>query len=203
MTYDPDRHHRRAIRLKSHDYAESGLYFVTICLQNRACLLGDITDGVLRLTEAGQMVEATWAELPTRFRHTELDSSIAMPNHFHAIIEVVGAPLVGALDEGQVNPMGRAPTRGAPALGAMIGAFKSLVTNAYIRGVEDLGWRPFSGRLWQRNFYEHIIRTEEALEQIRDYIRTNPLRWDRDSENPDRPQDREDDFALWLARQRP
>src|SRR5262249_40940567 len=162
-----------------------------------SCLLGEIVDGELSLAEAGRMVEATWAELPARFGNIELEADVVMPNHFHAIVEVVGAPPLGGLDEVAVNPVDRARPRGDPTLGAFVGAFKSIVTNAYIRGVDDLGWPPFTGRLWQRNYYEHIIRTGESLEQIRYYIRTNPQRWDQDSENPDRPQDREDEFAVW------
>ena len=128
-----------------------------------------------------------------------------MPNHFHAIVVIVGAPLVGALPPpdvpGPVAQPDRAPTRGAPtspALGHVVGAFKSLTTAEYGRGVRDLGWPPFHGRLWQRNYYEHIIRSEESLEQIRDYILMNPQRWEWDRENPERRQ--EDDFHRWLAR---
>jgi putative transposase len=208
VLYDPDKYHRRSIRLKGYDYTRRGAYFVTICAQDRKCLFGSAADGVTSLNDAGRMVQRAWDQLPQRFTSLELDASVVMPNHFHAIIVFVGAPLVGALPD-DVPPLvdasdsarpDRAPTRGAPTtatLGAVVGAFKSLTTNEYGRGVRDLGWPPFQGRLWQRNYYEHIIRSEESLVQIRDYIFMNPQRWEWDSENPDRRQ--EDDFDRWLA----
>jgi len=149
------------------------------------------------------MVHTAWEQLPQRFATIELDAFVVMPNHFHAVVHV-GTPLVGALPMedalGPVAQTDRAPTRGAPTnptLGQILGAFKSLTTNEYRRGVRDHGWPPYPGRLWQRNYYEHIIRTEESLVQIQDYLLLNPQRWEWDAENPERRG--EDDFDRWLA----
>ena len=106
-----------------------------------------------------------------------------MPNHFHGIIRIVGAPLVGAPDA--AGALRGAATRGAPTLGEMVGTFKSISTDEYIRGVRAQGWPRFSGKLWQRNFYEHIIRNEVELERIRAHIRRNPQRWEIDRCNPE------------------
>ncbi len=149
-----------------------------------------------------------WEELPGRFPDIELDEFIIMPNHIHGVIVIVGAPLVGARGggaDGEKNAVetkkradivkNRADTRPAPTnakltLGNIVCAFKSLTTDQYILGVENQNWPPFPGRLWQRNYYEHIIRDEDSLNKIREYIVHNPLRWEFDRDNvvgkPDR-----------------
>ena len=125
--------------------------------------------------DAGRMVEQQWLGLVERFENIKLHEFIIMPNHFHGIVEFVGAPLVGAhLPVGSQN---RAPTRGAPTVGEMVGVFKSLTTNDYIRNVKDNDWQPFDKQLWQRNFYEHIIRDQESYVQIAEYIQNNPPKW--------------------------
>jgi len=188
------RHHRRSIRLKGYDYTQPGAYFVTICTQNHLFLFGDVVEGRMLLNDAGSMVQTVWEGLPRRFPNVQLDAYVVMPNHFHAIVIIVdvhppvGAPLVGA-QKG-------AGTRPAPALGYIVGAFKSMTTNEYIRGVRQFRWTPFPARLWQRNYYEHIIRNEGELDHIRGYIVDNPLRWHLDRENPERVG--EDEFDRWL-----
>jgi REP element-mobilizing transposase RayT len=193
MSYDPERHHRRSIRLKEYDYSQAGAYFVTICTQDRAHLFGDVVDGEMRLNDVGRMVVTEWERIPERFLNIELDAFIVMPNHIHGIIVIiqhVGAGLVPAqngatpVGAGLVPAQDGATTRVAPTVGDVVGAFKSRVTVEYIRRVKKSGWPPFRGRLWQRNYYEHIIRDEESLNRIREYIATNPLRWHLDRENP-------------------
>src|SRR5262245_32460608 len=93
MKFKPDIHHRRSIRLKGYNYARSGSYFVTICTHNRECLFGRTIDGEMQINGAGELVQSTWAGLPARFPNIEIDSSVVMPNHFHGIIGIVGAPL--------------------------------------------------------------------------------------------------------------
>jgi REP element-mobilizing transposase RayT len=340
MPYDPNRHHRRSIRLKGYDYSQAGAYFITICTQDRACLFGKVVNGEMRLNDAGRMVLAEWNMLPERFPHVVLDAFVVMPNHVHGIVvitnpatddtattapTIVGtglvpvpnagtmgavpnagtmgaapdagtmgaAPDTGAMgaapdtgmmgaapndgmmgaapdagtmgavpnagtmgavpnagtmgaapDDGMMGAapdagtMGAAPDAGmmgavpnagtmgavpddgattrvaptavtivgtglvpvpnagattrvaptvgdivAPTVGDIVGAFKSRVTVEYIRGVKTSGWPPFRGRLWQRNYYEHIIRNERALNAIRQYIMENPRRWQMDREN--------------------
>jgi putative transposase len=167
MTYDPDKHHRRSIRLKGFDYSRSAVYFVTICIQNRECLFGTILQDRLLLNDAGRMVSAEWLALPSRFIAVTLDEFVVMPNHFHGIIYI---------------------STDSPdnlTLGKILGAFKSIVNNNYIIGVKTNDWQPFNKRLWQRNYYEHIVRDDSALQKIREYIQSNPLTWRTDSLHPD------------------
>ena len=188
MKYDPDRHHRRSIRLKGYDYSQAGVYFVSVCTQNRECLFGAIVGGEMVLNHAGRMVETVWDRLARRFPDIELDESIILPNHIHGIITIVGAPLVGAqsVDAQSVDVQARrAGTRPAPTrLGDVVGAFKSITTHRYIVGVRQHGWQPFPRRLWQRNYYEHIVRDDNELTNIRGYITGNPGQWELDRENP-------------------
>ena len=204
MTLDTERHHRRRLRLKGHDYAQDGAYYVTICTQNRLCLFGDIVDGKIRLNTAGSAVQVTWNELPRRFANLELDVFVVMPNHIHGIAAFVGAGLALPRDEGvaRKGTASSTPTRGdvdngvtggarmlgdvrkgaassTPTLGDVIRAFKSLSAIH----VNRLLMR--SGPLWQRNYYEHIIRDEDELNRIRDYITNNPMQWELDRENPE------------------
>jgi putative transposase len=175
MSYDPEKHHRRSIRLKGFDYSRSATYFVTICVDNRECLFGTIlqdggcenTSDRMLLNDVGKMVSAEWLDLPSRFPSMILDDFVVMPNHFHGII--CTSP------DSQVNP----------TLGQIIGVFKSIVTHHYIIGVNTQNWKPFHKRLWQRNYYEHIIRDDAALQKIQQYIQNNPLTWQTDSLNPD------------------
>ena len=174
---------RCSIRLKEYDYSQSGAYFVTICAHDRECLFGEIVDGKMILYDAGRMIDEQWQELETRFPHIELDEYVIMPNHFHGII-LVGATLVVA----QETTKDRAGTRPAPTegttIGDIVGAFKSITTDQYINGVNTEDWQPFSSRLWQRNYYERVIRNEDELNEIRQYIIDNPAKWYTDEENP-------------------
>jgi REP element-mobilizing transposase RayT len=147
-------------------------------VQDRECLLGQIVDQEISLSEAGKMVQAAWEALAGRFSTVALDEFVVMPNHVHGIVWIVGASLVDAQDG--------ATTRVAPTLGDVVGAFKSITTNAYIRGVEADNWPRFPGRLWQRNYYEHIVRNDDELRRIRQYVADNPAKWALDPENPAR-----------------
>jgi len=194
MTYDPDRHHRRSIRLAGYDYSKAGAYFVAICAQNRECLFGDVADGAMRMNGAGRMVEMAWNELPTRFPNTELDAFVVMPNHIHGIIVFVGAGLalplnalpigmgaaysMGAANSAPTNPPTHGDGAGANTLGNVIGAFKSLASLRINRLLHR------TGAVWQRNYFEHIIRDGDSMNRIQEYIANNPLRWTQDRENP-------------------
>jgi putative transposase len=186
------KHHRRSIRLAAYDYAQAGAYFVTVCAQNRECAFGEVVDAEMVLNEPGRMVATVWRELPHHYPGVEVDTLVVMPNHVHGIIMLVGAgpcarPDVGAgpracPDGVSGQPRGVAPTMSLPDV---VHRFKSLTTARYRRGVLQDRWPPFSGRLWQRNYYEHVIRNEEELDAIRQYVADNPGRWEEDSENPD------------------
>jgi REP element-mobilizing transposase RayT len=185
MPYNPNIHHRNSIRLKGYDYSQAGLYFITICVQDRLCLFGKIVDGEMILNDAGRMVENEWLKLPQRFANIELHEFVVMPNHFHAIMEIaVGATLVVAPNETTApnefgQPQGIAPTK-PKTIGDMVGAFQSIVTVEYIRGVKQLGWKTFNGKLWQRNYWEHIIRDNQSYQRISTYIINNPKNWKDD-----------------------
>ncbi len=183
--YNPNIHHRRSIRLKGYDYSQAGLYFITICCQDRECRFGKIENGQMQLNDAGMMVENEWLKLSERFKNIQLHEYVVMPNHFHAILEIVGATLVVAQnDDGtqKGQPQGIAPTdtEKNKTVGEMIGAFQSIVTVEYIRGVKTLGWQPFNGKLWHRNYWEHIIRNEQSYQTISEYIINNPAKWTDD-----------------------
>ena len=211
MRYDPDSRPRRTVRLQGYDYSRKGAYFVTIGTQNRDCLFGDVAAGEVRLTDAGRMVCLEWEALQSRFPDVSLDAFVVMPNHVHGVIvmgshcdayPIVGAGLVPACPTVVDTIVGAVPVPfhpdvdsivgacpvparpGGATLGGVIGAFKSRVTVEYIRGVKSLAWPPFAGRLWQRNYYEHIIRHEDSLNRIRQYILDNPGMWESDRENP-------------------
>lgn len=145
------------------------------------------------LNEAGNMVQMAWDELPIRFPTIESDAFIVMPNHIHGIIMLVGAPLV---DAPYSKPQNRAGTRPAPTLGEITGIFKSVTTHQYAINVLERNGPPFSGKLWQRNYHEHIIRSDEELNRIREYIINNPLRWHLDRDNPDGTPD-ENEKKFW------
>jgi putative transposase len=185
---------RHSPRLREYDYALNGAYFVTLCTQGRECVFGEVSDGVLVPNGAGQMVQEIWKGLPEQFPTIELDEWVLMPNHFHGIIVIVGASLVGARKPTQpadptqnrqiAETVNKAPTRDAPTLGDVLGAFKSITTNHYIQCVKNECWPPFHGKLWQRSYHDRIIRNEDELERIREYILLNPGRWEEDPNHP-------------------
>ena len=192
--FDPQKHHRRSIRLSNYDYSQPGAYFVTIVTWHRESLFGDVVNGVMKLSKSGEVVQWEWKALPQRFRCIELGAYVVMPNHLHGILifhEHVGASrpdLIHARSskdtllsvtrdgvEGSPLPEGIKPA----SLGAVIAQFKSRVTKRLWK-LSSLKDRP----IWQRNYYEHIIRNEKDLQNKTDYINANPLLWEQDEENP-------------------
>jgi REP element-mobilizing transposase RayT len=170
MAYDPHKHHRRSIRLKGYDYSQAGAYFITICVNHGRCFLGDVREGEMYPSPAGEMVANCWDDLPKRFPNIELDVFSLMPNHVHGIILIMDTGL-----NANNKPI---------VLGNMVGAFKSISTNEYIDGVEERGWEPFHKKFWQRDYWDRIIRNERELEAIRTYIINNPANWDKDQLHP-------------------
>ncbi|MBI4962140.1 MAG: transposase [Desulfomonile tiedjei] len=182
MKYDSERHNRRSIRLMDYDYSQSGAYFVTICTTDRASVLGEISDGQVSLNELGEIVAETWQWLERHYEYLELDEWLVMPNHLHAIV-VIGDSLCRGASGSALIPGGSrtAPTaaRRKP-LGRLIGSFKTVST----KQINEIRKSPGMG-LWQRNYYEHVIRSEKSLNAIREYIEANPFHWQDDPENPD------------------
>jgi putative transposase len=185
MKYDPKVHHRRSIRLLGYDYRNIGAYFVTMVTFQRECLLGDVVNGEIRLSRLGQIVEEEWLRTGEVRRNVELDGFVIMPNHLHVILAITSG---SGTNRETAKPVGTSrrfvPTRvptppAAGSIGAIMAQFKSIVTKR-INVIRQTPSAPF----WQRNYYEHIIRNDKELDQIRQYIANNPLRWESDDENP-------------------
>lgn len=192
MTYNPTIHRRKSIRLQGYDYSQAGLYFITVCTHNRVPLFGEIVDGVMVLNAAGQIVEKCWCAIPEHFPQVTLDEFVVMPNHVHGIItigttvgttiganNVVGAndylPLQSNETSTQSNETPRPLQHGTSrTIGSMVRGFKIGVTR-WFRANTDIH------AVWQRNYYEHIIRNEDAYLKIAEYIQTNPQRWETDT----------------------
>lgn len=175
MAYHPQIHLRKSIRLQEYDYSQAGLYFITICVQDRLCLFGEISNAPdMILNEAGKMVEKWYSELPNKFPDIQCHEMVVMPNHIHCILENTG--LKPVIERGNVI-LGEHP--GSP-LHRVVQWFKTMTTNEYIRGVKQGGWPLFRGKLWQRNYWEHIIRSEQSYRAIEAYINNNPASWRND-----------------------
>lgn len=194
--YNPHIHHRRSIRLKGYDYSQAGLYFITICVQKRKYLFGEIAGADLRvrpemiLNDGGKMVEKWYYELGSKFPDIKCHQMIVMPNHFYCIVENVGAgadpgvcPSSITNNRDKYINNDRDKTEGehiGSPLYRVVQWFKTMTTNEYRRGVKNSGWQPFDGKLWQRNYYEHIIRNEKSYHNITNYIINNPVKWGED-----------------------
>jgi len=188
---------RRSIRWSGYDYSQPGAYFVTICTHNRECLFGHIVGAQMVLNDAGRMVQTVWDRLPNHYSHVELDSWTIMPNHVHGIIILtVGAgfkPAPGSsgkpefnllpVDETGLKPNQRAGYKPAPTvrhgLPEIVRGFKTFSSRRINKSRGTVGTP-----VWQKNYYEHVIRNDRELNRIREYIISNPARWATDKENP-------------------
>ena len=165
-TPQPHTFHRRSIRLKGHDYSDDGFYFITICTKDRHCYFGRVIDGKMVLNEKGQIVKNEWLNTANvRQGDVILHEYVVMPNHFHAIVEICRGGVRDSTDRGVCDTPLRSPSK---TLGAIVRGFKSAVT-------KQIGFP-----IWQRNYYEHIIRNAHAFERISNYIRNNPAQWNKD-----------------------
>ena len=180
---------RKQIRLKNFDYSDAGWYFVTICTQNREYILGNVVNGEMILNEFGEIINKKINEL-IKYKNVDVDIYCVMPNHIHLILIIVGAdprvrPLSKQFGTSYINlgsTQGSTPTKD-PILGEYIKRLKTLTTFIYIDHVKNGNWPSFEKRLWQRNYYEHIIRNEFDLNRIRQYIHDNPINWETDRNN--------------------
>mgnify|MGYP001949967121 CR=1 FL=1 len=190
--YNPQMHNRRSIRFKGYDYTQAGLYFITICCQNRACLFGEIENGKMMLNDAGAIANDCWLNIPNHFPNAILHEYVIMPNHVHGIIELVGAnhhspetelhlpknkknnnSVIGDNRAKNVSPL-RSPSK---TVGSVVRGFKIGVTK-WMRQNTDTFY------IWQRNYWEHIIRDDKSHENISQYIINNPTKWNNDKLNP-------------------
>jgi len=193
MKYNPQIHHRRSIRLQGYDYSQNGAYFITLCTHNRECLFGQIQNGQMILNEYGKMVEQCWNNLSNHYDNIELDAYVIMPNHFHGIIlitdNVDNVDNVRAIRELPIHELPihelprqqqkqRQQQRRKMLLPKIVGRFKmnSAKQINQMRNTPGIS-------VWQRNYYEHIIRDEKSLENIRNYIINNPAKWQDDDYN--------------------
>ena len=184
MKHDPERHDRRSIRLPEYDYAQAGAYFITICTNNQECLFGEMTDGAVLLSKFGEIAVDEWVRTPNVRENVGLDAFVVMPNHLQGVV-IITHENGKALPMGGSDPPGRpyrpSSARGpAPgSVGAIIGQFKAAVAERInvLRGT-------LGAAVWQRNYYEHVVRDEDELNQIRQYIAGNPAGWDTDENNP-------------------
>jgi putative transposase len=174
MKFNPQIHHRRSIRLKGYDYSMAGAYFVTIVAWRREMLFGGIVNGTMVLNEWGQIVRDEWERTAIVRPNVELGTYVIMPNHIHGVL-VFMDDTVGATR--RVAPT--KTTLQSGSLGAVMAQFKSIVTKR-INRLQNVTGRP----VWQRNYYEHIIRDDREMDRIHRYIESNPSLWAEDDENP-------------------
>ncbi len=204
--YNPDIHHRRSIRLKGYDYSRSGLYFITLCVVDRICVFGNIVDGKMQLNDIGRLVEEEWLNtVDVRNGDVRLHNYIVMPNHFHAIIEICecmdelhSPQILMNTDNVGEYAMGECECRGESYSPQILNTDNvgeceksecdsplrmkspSKTVGAIVRGFKGAVSRQLGYSVWQRNYYEHIIRTGESYRQISDYIVNNPTKWQDD-----------------------
>jgi REP element-mobilizing transposase RayT len=183
--HDPDKHHRRSIRLRGFDYRSASGYFLTICTHDREPIFAVSTNGVTRLTPEGEVVRNEWLRSGEIRNEMVLDAFVVMPNHIHGIVVIVGAhgmPPDGICTQ-ENRAHGRAPLhRSGRTLGSFVAGFKSACTKQ-IKEMRGMSVLP----VWQRNYYERIIRNDAELNTYREYIATNPAQWHEDDENPTKP----------------
>ncbi len=187
MKYDPEKHHRRSIRLREYDYSQPGAYFVTICAQNRECLFGNIVNGCMVLNDDGKITDHCWLEIPIHYPYVKLDEFVIMPNHVHGIIIINDNSNVGAIHESPLQSPQQWKSskmdkykrqRRLMTLPKIIGRFKMISA----KQINQLRQTP-GINVWQRNYYEHIVRDENDLNRIRQYIANNPANWENDENN--------------------
>jgi putative transposase len=189
MKYDPQIHHRRSIRLTGYDYTQAGAYFITICSHQREHVFGEVVNGEMKLSKFGQVAKQQWEKLPKRFPNTELGAFALMPNHEHGVIQIIEREVdrrgtADSLNGHNDESFRRAPTTErfqkpvAGSIPTIVRSYKSSVAYRInlMRGTNGVP-------VWQRNYYEHIIRNERELELITKYIDCNPFNWQLDRDN--------------------
>jgi putative transposase len=194
MPYDPFKDHRRSIRLGGYDYSQAGMYFVTLCTMNRDFIFGDVSGGAMHSNQFGEIVSKWWYELPNYYAPVELDEFVVMPNHINGVIVITDSSGAGpspANVGAGVSPLGcgesSRPNAGSTpsrlsakrTLGQLVGYFKFQITKE-INQLAHTGY----AKVLQRDYYEHIIRSERERDAIADYIRNNPGNWGDDLDNP-------------------
>jgi REP element-mobilizing transposase RayT len=161
---------RRRVRLRSYDYSWPGAYFVTICTYEKQCLFGNIENGLVNLNEYGEIAQACWKDIPFHFPEISNEIFIVMPNHVHGIISIHG---VDGRSGSKPDPTSKRP------LFEIVRAFKTYSSRRINEHRHSQGTP-----MWQRSYYEHVIRSEREYHQIGEYVKYNPAKWETDRENP-------------------
>ncbi|MBD2692812.1 transposase [Anabaena catenula] len=188
--------YRRSLRLRGYNYSQAGAYFITICTNKRKCLFGNIFQNEVHLNELGNIVLNVWDSLPNKYSNIELDEFVIMPNHLHGIIIITDVeaihelPLQESINVGKIQELSLRERRNM-LLPKVIGYFKMNSAKIINQKISSSGTS-----LWQRNYYEHIIRNESELDRIREYIVNNPIKWTLDYDNPDSKPDKEE-LQFW------
>jgi putative transposase len=186
MDSHPHKHRRRSIRLKDYDYSQGGAYFITVCTRKRENLFGNVTEGQIQLNRYGKVVNDFWDNIPTHFPSVDMDAFVVMPNHVHGIILIHDACRGGVIpptDNGMVSPSRGEVT--SPLRKISLGQIVAFYKYQTAKLVNQIRNTP-GVTIWQRNYHDHIIRDDEHLNKIREYVFENPLKWDLDDENPNR-----------------
>jgi REP element-mobilizing transposase RayT len=171
--FDPQKHHRKSIRLQGYDYSQAGAYYVTIVTYQCDCLFGEVVNGEMVLNEYGKVADECWRAISEHFPFVELGAYVIMPNHAHGIIVITNGR--GAIYRAPTQEQFQKPVAGS--IPTIVRTFKAAVTRRIGREHNATG-------IWQRNYYEHIIRDEKDLKNKTDYIEANPMLWDQDDDNP-------------------
>lgn len=200
--YNPKKHHRRSIRLQGYDYSQAGLYFVTICCKDKICRFGQVKNGTMVLNEYGQIANDEWVKTAQIRPNVQLHEFVVMPNHIHGIIQLLDigrgelhSPNTNELHSPNNNELHspdnnelhlydennwgvcKTPLRGpSQTIGAIVRGYKSSVT----KQINLLCAFDAPIKLWQRNYYDHIIRNEQSYQRISEYIINNPTKWEDD-----------------------
>lgn len=177
---------RRNIRKPVHDYADQGHYFITIATQNRMSLFGKIINNAMELNEAGEMIQTWYNKIFEKYPHTRCHGYVIMPNHFHCIIQIFERPPFEKCQsennqEQGMRSLSQVSTYDINGIIGVMDWFKTMTTNAYIRGVKEKQWPRFNKRLWQKRFWDYMIKDELCYHKICDYIKRNPELWEQDS----------------------
>lgn len=177
---------KKQLRLREYDYSLDGAYFVTICTQDKSNIFGKINNGEITLNPAGHEIIRTCRDLPQFCSGLEIDEFVVMPNHLHIIFILNQRDVVAGLRACRHDiTTEESQTLNKTTLPDVVYQFKSWTTKIYSDGVKKMGWKPYPKKLWQRNYYERVVRDDAELNRIREYIINNPFNWDKDNENPE------------------
>ena len=175
---------RYATRLRGYDYSQGSCYFVTICVHERKAIWGTVSDTAFRPNRLGEIAAETWVSIPSLFLGVELDSWVIMPNHCHGIIvlpdKITRGSRAASTPTQEVSGESQSPIEPPPSLARVINGYKSVSAKLINRHRGCVG-----EKVWQRSFYDHVVRDQWDLDAIREYINNNPLKWSLDEENPE------------------